>query len=367
MSSLNILNSKVTFMDYQNNETVLLNITPLENHSNVPTHQLKADSSYDGVFAKWLASLLSQFDVVNQNVSEGLTNISVFLSVFFVIKQLMEKHRDYKVLEIGCDNGVLSYYLANVLKHFNPHNQLVCLTEVQQDSSADLWLDKIMASKAEDIVSRFTTDYLNAFLQKDIFDIVIINGSVCYENPSAVIFNAINCLRNGGLLICSPNKQYYLSEIFEALVDNYSEYAIDNASSVFTKTIEKKEKWTVYRQSKEYKYLACKKDAIALLSSINEEIQELGTSEGPRNLDNAIRQIGHAEDDILAIYSRLNSLNIKFEISELKEAMINYRIADTIKEQKADAEQCRKKYQTVIQTMQKADDFQGIDGETFKS
>lgn len=359
MSNFNIVNNKVIFMDLQNKETVLLNITPLENHSNVPTCQVKKDGSIDfEVFTRWLSSLFLEFDAVNQNVSGGLNENSVYLMVIFVIKQLMEKHRDYKVLEIGCDNGVLSYYLAIVLKHFNPHNQLVCLTDVQQDSSEDLWLDRIAKSNAGDIVSRFTTDYTNAFLEKDFFDIVIINGSVSYEDPKAVVFNAINYLRNGGLLICSPNGQYYLSDFFEASVDQYSEYKYDDVTSVFTKTIGQKEKTIVYRQTDEYKYLECKKDIVGILAGIDKEIQEFGTSKSSCNLDDAIRQIARAEDDILVIYSSLNSLNIKFEISELKEAMINYRLADSLKEQEANAELCKKKYQTVIQTIRNSGDFE---------
>lgn len=357
MSKLYFSSERIVFKDCFNSETVLLNLTPLENHSNVPTYLKKSDGRDEAVFKEWICSLASKFDRVNQNVPEGLDKMSVVIPTVLLIKKLLQKQRNYKVIEIGCDKGVLSYYLAEVLKHFNSNNQLVCLTDIQKDSDSDLWLDKISVSGAGDIVSRITAEYQNSFIQKDYFDAAFINGTVNYENPLPVIFNAINSLKKGGLLICIPGKQYFLSDIFQTVVDDPVEYAIENTTSVFAKIIGEKEKLKSYRQTREYKDAEIKKDAVKILSGLEDAVQKLGTPGYTYDLDQSIKQIGQAENDIFDIYSRINNLGIKFELNEFKEAMITYRVADTDAERKADAQQCRKKYRAVMQTIQNLDNF----------
>jgi len=257
----------------------------------------------------------------------------------------------------------LSYYLAKVLKHFNQNNKLVCVTDLMEDNCENIWFDKILASDAGEIVELMTTEYDSIFLPKDFFDIVIINGSVIYTEPAEVIQNAINFIKKEGLLICGSNSQYLLNSCFQVAFDNCTEYAINDLLSVFSKVIGKEEKMFSYQQTDEFKCCVYKENIVKVLSALKGPIEDLekstsSSANSKAEIDEKIKCLSKAEDDILAIYSQLNSLEIKYKISELKEALINYRLFGSNSESAYYAEVCRQKYQSVISEMKNCSDFE---------
>ena len=361
LSFISYENCQFFLTDGDDNKTAILKIyDQLSNYSSLPMYESEGGKKYP-VFDV-LTSIFNDFDRVNEDVAQGLDKTEVQLCMLLIAKVLLKKHRDFKVLEIGCDKGVLSFSLARLLKQFNGNNQLICVTDAMSVNCNDRWYDKILLSGAEEIVSLVTTQYNNGLFPRDYFDIVIINGSVSFEDSEKVIYNAVNFTKNNGLLITLPASQYLLSSCFQVIVENCDEYYLNSASSVLVKTIDKKDKYSAYKRTEDYKVSLLKRGIVSEFVSLKEIVEKLGETDyldGKKDLtiDDKIKALMRAENDVLAIFSHLDSLDIKFNISELKECLIGYRLSQTESERKHFAAQSSQKYQTVICEMRKYSDF----------
>lgn len=361
MGFINFENGWFCLTDGYNNKTpILKRYDPLNNYSSLPVYETDGGKKYP--MFDVLTSIFGDFDRVNEGVAQGLDKTEVQLCVLLITKALLKKHRDFKVLEIGCDNGALSFSLARLLKAFNPKNQLICVTDAMSMNRNDRWHDKIFLSGAEEIVSLVTTPYESTLFPRDYFDIVILNGSAAFEDPGKVIYNAVNFIKNNGLLIALPASQYLLSSCFQVIAENCDEFYLNSVSSVLVKTINKKDKYLAYKRTEDYKVSLLKQDIVSTFVSLKKFIENLGETaylDGNHDLaiDEQIRMVMRAENDVLTIFSHLDSLDIKFNINELKESLISYRLCHDESERKHFAAVCSQKYQAVICEMRKYADF----------
>ncbi len=363
MSLIKFENNQFVFIDDNDNKIELFNaVDPLSNNSHLPSHEVLDDGKTVYPLFDDMISYIDEFDKINEDVMGGLLKQTVILSIFLVTRELLKKQRDLKVLEIGCDKGVLSYYLAKVLSRFNANNRLVCVTDSMGNECDNYWFDKILLSGAGDIVSLVTTEYNNAILPNDYFDIVIINGSVQFAEPAAVIRNAVNSVKNTGLLVCLSERQYLLTSCLQIAVGKSTVYNQDEASTILSKTIDEKDKLYAYKQTNEFILSDYKEKIVDALVPLKAMIKNLNkpqylTADNDAEIDEKIKLIAQAENDILTIYSKLSSLDIKFNINELKDALIHYKLSDSEDERKSCAKLSKQKYQILIKEMEKYSDF----------
>lgn len=353
MGDFKVKNNQIVFVDCNGFENVLFTYDRFRNHSSVPLYEIAGDTQ-EPLLMNQLNTFINDFDRINENVPEGLSKETITLCVFLITAELLKKHRNYNVLEIGCDNGVLSCYLAGILKYFNTNNRLICMTDYLDSECRKNWLEKIMLADAADIVSVVTAEYSSDFFKKGYFDIVIINGSVQFDEPAVMINNAVNSAKNNGIIICLPENQYLLNSCFQAVLNNCTEYNQDEKWSVLFKRIDEQDKKNAYECSDEFKLSTVKNEISEILSSIENTVESLFMPDylqGVNNalVDDAIKKVARAEDDVLNIYSQLNGMNIKFAINELKEALIDFRVCSNEKDRKYNAELCRQKYVTLLQ------------------
>jgi len=361
LSSIIFITNEFFLIDGHKKKTALLKIyDPYNNYSSVPMFEIEDGQKFP--LYDLLMSIANDFDRVNKSATQALDKTEVMLPLLLVTKSLLSKHRDFKALEIGCGNGVLSGPLSRLLQPFNRNNQLICVTDTMDADSHRFWLEKVALFGAEEIVSLAAAGYDDALFPKDHFDVVIINGSVPFDEPAKIIYNAINCIKNNGLLIAVSAGQYLLSSCFQVIFDNCTEYYLDSASSVLVKTMDTKDKHTAYKRTDEYKIKTLKPKIASTFVSLKETVDSLWEADylngdNDDRIDEKIRMVMRAEDDVLAIFGHLVSLDIKFNISDLKEALISYRLSRDEAERKHFAAVCGRKFQAVISEMRKYADF----------
>lgn len=357
MGKIDIISNQFVYKDDKNHEEILIDFfNLLGNHSNVPFHGISSDGKTFDVLFDYLCTFIDEFDDVNKNVIGGLNIQTIILSILLTTKELLKKHRNFRILEIGCNKGVLSYYLCKLLKRFNVNNRLICISDSMGAGCENTWFEKIILTDAAEIVTLVTTEYNNDFFPNDYFDVVIINGSVRFAEPTEIISNAANFTKNAGLLLCLSENQYLLNSCFQVAVDHCTEYVLNGTATVFSKTIDKVDKEVFYKLTDEYKISNYKTNIRKNLLLIKTTVENLGSidylnAENDAEIDTQIKLIMQAENYVLAVYSELNSINVKFEVNELKEAMIKYRICDSEKERVFLAEICQQKYQVVMREM----------------
>ena len=109
-----------------------------------------------------------------------------------------------RVVEIGCQNGILSYHLGTILGAFNNSSVLYCMNNTIGGGSEDLWIDLVGQIKEEDLPDvRFAAcDYEQTFFQEETFDAVVIGAYQSLENPEKVLPEMKRIVKPGGVVFC---------------------------------------------------------------------------------------------------------------------------------------------------------------------
>lgn len=355
MSLIQYQNGWVYLTDGYNQKTAILKVyDPLGNYSSLPMYESEGGKRYP-IF-DLLTTISGDYIHLSSGVTGGLDKTEVHLCLILIAKALMKKHRDYSVLELGCDNGVLSASLAPLLKGFNPGNRLVCVTE-RLDRAAG-WVDKVSLSGAADIASLVAAPCASAPLPRDRFDIVVINGSAPFEDPADIVWRSIGLAKNNGLILCVSSSQFLLTSSIQVIAENCHEYYLGSASSVLACPVGTKDKYVAYKRTDEYKRNLRKQEIIGAIGSLKKFIAGLPQlPAGDPALDAAIQTVMRAEDGVLAVFGDLTSVDIKYCVNVLKEYLIRLRLSQDEAERARYAVECGEKYQAVLSEMRKYGDF----------
>ncbi len=78
------------------------------------------------------------------------------------------------------------------------------------------------------------SDYDNTNLSEKTFDIVILNGSVDFENSYAVIKEVERVTKDNGMIICCTSNNYLLESTFKLIFAERDEYTLNPFDMIMT-------------------------------------------------------------------------------------------------------------------------------------
>ncbi|MFT9412285.1 class I SAM-dependent methyltransferase, partial [Liquorilactobacillus hordei] len=319
--------TKIIFNDVKEGQKVILDYSPLRNHSALSTFQMGKSGFLENVFLNRLSPLFKKiFDLYDLSKLKG-NGGAYILSLLLVVQEMISNDRKYRILEIGCDTGILSVILAEILKQFNKDNRLICVSEEQVDTNTDLWLNLMSTSPAADIVSRYIGNFGELPFEDDYFDLVIINGNTSFKHSKKVLQEAIKIIRNKGILLGMADNRPDLSGIFQKNWGNSKVYTINKKIKIFEHRVSNEEKKKEYSKSNIGREKLLKEKITNNLQSIKAIFDE--ARENVKNkiqLDDLIALIDSTEDSMILMRNMIMDSRIKLSLNLLKESLIDYRL-----------------------------------------
>jgi len=343
MGYLNAAENKIYFISDNGEKVLLLDLLDfLSNRSNVPLHFIGDNKSYE-IIPDIITNLISEYNEVKGGNGDPTDSSMMLLVAIMIIKRFMYKSKKSNILEIGCTDGTLSYLIGLLMKYFEKIN-LHCVSDVISSYSQSDWLNKIMKLDNADNISITYANYDNINLKDSFYDITIINSNDYFEDPENLIRNCIDLTKKGGMLLCIGKHQPLLCSTFQAIIDDCDTYEFNVDNIIFTKLLDDRDKIEGLSISNKNKLEEIKASFIGLESKVN-KIECLDID----NLDNIISIVSELQKQVLEVYDSMDNIDIKFELSELKEVLINYRVAKSTREKDFNIylDICREKYYNV--------------------
>lgn len=309
MSALNITETSAKFTDYYNDTRVLLDATQfLQNKSRIPMH---AVSDEDGnTIPAFLKSMIQK----NRQVLSkgGVFDELLYLTMdTLVISELIKSAAPAKVVELGCTSGKISYNLTEVLGKVNPASQLWLVSNMIGNNSDNQCLDYITQARNIPDLSMQICDYANTNLGAGTFDILVLNGSVRFENYYDTIQEAARIVKENGFIICCTYGDYLLESNFKLIFSEYEEYQFSPFEKIITAR-NPQVPWSNQSAGKEYALLP------ELLASLNYQLEVNMLS--VENCRKYVKQL----EKYLVIASEKYDIQKKLNLIELKEQLFNY-------------------------------------------
>ena len=183
-----------------------------------------------------ITRLFRQHEVIGKGSKEEASATDYALIDMLTASYVLKCGRPVKVLEVGAVSGILSYHLISLLGKFNRGSHLCCVSDVIGNGSENQWLDRIVLAEEPAAFSYLTSDYDETLLQDKVFDVVILNGIVNFEEPYAVIKEGERLAKDGGIIICYCKDAPLLESSFKLdfAPDRRREYSLETGSSIIT-------------------------------------------------------------------------------------------------------------------------------------
>jgi ubiquinone/menaquinone biosynthesis C-methylase UbiE len=346
--------TKVFFNDFNQQQRLVLDYSPLINHSSMPSYLVNQKGYRTNNFLDWLSAIFTRVSQWKDNGAIASNGLVYLITSLLTVQQLVRKQRDFHVLEIGCDPGALSVLIAEILKHFNSNNRLICVSEEQVNTEQDIWLQLMSTSSAADIVSRYIGDFTDLPFRENYFDIVIINGNTQFAQVEKVFQQAALVLRNQGTLYGISEQRPDVDVAWSKMLGAADCYPVDEETVVYAKQLSAKNRQVLMAQTTQNKFSKIKETVNDNLTIIKNSVFNLNNLT-KNELDKTIGVVSQTEDQILKIFNQLISLNLKFYLNELKEALINYRLE--LGEKTVLEKVCRQRYQQLVWEIENSEDF----------
>ncbi len=228
-----------------------------------------------------------------------------FLFDILITSFLIQKSKPFYVLEIGGENGILSYHLASLLGGFHKKSSLCSVCHTIGNNSNNNWLDRISLVQEAPEYSLLVTDYDNTCLLDHIFDIVVINGSINFFNPYRVLEEAERLVKNGGVIFVFLQDMPLLEDSFKLKFSERKEYYFTPSMGIMIKEDgnEQKEKRSDY--------------VLNLVKEINDMLESCIPLEQIRSL---MKKIDAEIDKAIIEYD----IKQKIELIQVKEQVLDY-------------------------------------------
>lgn len=220
MNSFVFENNQFVYIDESDRKILLDCNKYLDNLSRVPFHSMN-----DGLTVpKMIFDLLSWHSQVFEGTEEQEWGIYYALIDVLVTSLHVKSSSPKKILEIGCQDGVMSYHLGTILGKLHSQSLLYSIANTIGNESSNQWVDCISMIEEMPQLAFAAVDYDNTNLRDNNFDIVIINGSQEIDQSDKVIKEAYRVLGNEGHLICFAQNQPLLESGFQLLFSKREEY-----------------------------------------------------------------------------------------------------------------------------------------------
>lgn len=213
----------------QNEKRILLDCNDyLSNRSRIPMQSLEGTESIPKII---LSLFREHLKLMEEKQTKNYAMEYLLLDIK-IISYLMQSPLPVRVLELGCTSGVLSYHLATILGKFNQASSLCCVCDTIGNNSGNQWLDRISLVEELPGLSMLAADYDDTQLADHHFDIVVINGSVRFEQPYSVIKEAERLVKKSGLILCYAEEQPLLESSFQLLFAGREEFQLDAQTNI---------------------------------------------------------------------------------------------------------------------------------------
>lgn len=300
MSTIKLEKNELILLDDARKRHVLVNVFDLYgNHSTMRMHELQADSedAVDYPFARQLVKIM-----------KGPTGSNAYRSVCFrMAALLLEKQRDCRVLLLGDGNWEWLESLDTLLKEFNPANRLYVYHEQAGEPLPGLvdcrgtYRDLLLPQRQFDLV--FMDDAAgNLPIAKEFWEKVVLSLKVC-----------------GSLWMFSARPVFYDS-VPEPLRLRHL-YSFGAGVRLLEYRLRLSDWQAVYADTMEA--------AVGqLMAAVSDGLHALGDclTVSVEQYDTLIEQATLLEQYVLALYPQLDSIDIKYRLNRLKEAMIGFRL-----------------------------------------
>ena len=300
MSTIRLEKNELVLLDDARKRHVLVNVFDLYgNHSAMRMHALQEDSeaAVDYPFTRQLAKVIGESTVSN-----------AYRSVCFrMASLLLEKQRDCRVLVLGDGNWEWLASLDTLLKGFNSANRLYVYHEQAGESLPGLadcrvnYCDLLLPQRQFDLV--FLDDAAgNLPIEKEFWEQVVLSLKTY-----------------GGLWMLSARPVFHDS-VPEPLQSRHG-YSFGDGVRLSEYRLSVSGWQAVYADTLEAA-------AGQLTKGVSIGLQALGDClmVPAGQYDALIEQVDLLEQYVLALYPRLDSLDIKYYLNRLKEAMIGFRL-----------------------------------------
>ena len=213
---------------YTNQEKTqdLLNLNDyLSNKSKISLHRFPGQEH--PIVSDLILRLLQKVKAEN----EDMTLPVIMMDVLFTT-QLIHSSQPFRVLEYGCQDGLLSSHLAELLGFFHQESTFVCACNTL-DFTSLAWMERIADIEQLPKLSYFAGDYGQLQLEKHSFDIVVINGSENYTEPFQILSDAISLAAEDGILLCYTDHTPLLESTFKLFFEDREEYEITPFQKIY--------------------------------------------------------------------------------------------------------------------------------------
>lgn len=300
MASIDIT-EKVAVYNEGNESRILLDFTKyLSNKSRIPMHRELSRN------IPTLPEILAGLYQKEREYGERLCLPTLLLDTLLAAR-LIQTSQPVRVLEYGCKDGRLSWHLAELLGRFHPESSLVCAYHAMDEDWVK-WLERIYQVKQPPKISFLSGEYGHLPLQKDHFDIVLINGMVNFTEPEQVITEALSLAAGDGMMLCYVDDSPFLEDIFRLYFEECGEYKITPLAKVLAAKASG-QSWTVYEP-----------DIAVQAQEDLREAEHIRTEAKPDR--ETLKSLIHRLHEDARAAAKLGEIDLKLRLIEEKEKMV---------------------------------------------
>lgn len=308
MGKIEIENDKFLYTDHNDCEILLDCRNFMENKSKIPMHSFAPEAL---TIPKLVLECLNQHEALCNGQEEADNGYETLILNLLLVSELIKKAFPMKVLEIGCNSGIVSYYLAILLGIFDRENTLCCVSDTIGNTSGNQWLDRISLVNYPPRLAMEAADYDNTMLESESFDIAFINGSVHFEEPYHVIKEAERLVKSGGRIVCYACNSPLLENGFRVRFSERKEYSLKPDVCILSANKDGREK-DAKENRKEWR---CEADAF-----FAELLYDLNMPPEEETMRRLIKQC----DRLVSVAADNEDTNLKIQLIDIKELLIGY-------------------------------------------
>jgi len=236
--------------------------------------------------------IAADYDKLSKIPKNPQSLISILEITGKLMKCLCQKYRSYNILELGAEQGLLSYFLTYAARNFNRENTVHCVSD---NVLSNEWLVFLLEyGEAAENLNLHATQSQTLSLQENYFDFCVVNSS---ENE--VLNNAIRVLTIGGTLV-------FIAE----------------DGKVVEQKITLKEKQTAYGQSEAAAVDLQKEELKILRQQAEKKLMEIEDM-AKEDLSRLAKDFIYLEKLAAKLFGKIEDMELKYKLNQAKEKVLN--------------------------------------------
>lgn len=292
------------------------------NHSAVGLFGLIDERGACRVEASFMVRLVKRLPLLGDDPKGNAYQAALLLA----LKELLGKYRPYRFLLLGMGaESPLAELLGSMMAEFHPGNRLVCVTEPNMRARERTSRGKGEGFGADETnraaAASWEMWYEDLLLPTHAFDVAVVVGDDRRPLPAALWPKVAESVRLWGrLLVISREAE---GEKFCCNVLGGERLRVTEDLSLYKATVSLAAENRIRELRPDW-------DVEQLISYLRQTIEEIApvmeAADGPADAQPYIALIAEAEEVALLIYDRMRSVDIKYWLNRLKEALIEYHL-----------------------------------------